>query len=126
MNQRSLGNSQVAGFECVAQPRIQSLSYTPFVFFNIRNIGPVSGHVCRQAAVHRVDTKRKELIERSILRFRTQRTTQEILIERFEMSEIENQAVALGHGSIVKGIRRQKTEKTIGAGGRLFPPGYTT
>ena len=103
------------GLQCFRQFCIQRCSD----FLNIvpyrENRWPLRRLICWQTTPNRIDAKSKEAIELWIKTFQSKRTImQKIPIERLEMSDVENDAMALGDGAIIKGVGIHDGEKLIG------------
>ena len=97
---------------------------------NFSNILPHCGNrwplrrlIRRQSTADRIDTESKQTIELWIKTFQSEHTImQKIPIECFEMSDVKNDAMALGNGAIVKRIGIHDGKKLVGflTGGRYF------
>jgi hypothetical protein len=77
--------------------------------------GPVRGLIRRKASTDRIDAEGKQAIEFTIGVGRWQESpTQQVPVERFKMSNIENNPVPLRDRTLVQRIGSNDTEKGIG------------
>src|ERR1700723_1059791 len=95
----------------------------PIVFFNASDRRPVFGLVRRQPAVNRIDPEREQFIKGFVVRCKTQWLAQQIKVESLEVSEIENQAVALRNRPVVERIGWKSKKQGVGSRTSFGQPG---
>src|SRR5467141_5463399 len=84
---------------------IQLIAQTPVVSLDFFVRRPIRRRIRRQSPIHRVNAKRKQMIECSLKRLQPERALREqIPVKRLHMPNVENNAVSLGNGPVVEGL----------------------
>ena len=87
-----------------------SLPDAKVVLPDLRCLGPIRMLVLLGASRFRIDAERKKSVECRMERRNLRNLADEIPVKRFEMTEIENQPVALGNRSLVQRLRLNQAE----------------
>jgi hypothetical protein len=82
-------------------------------FVHFRPVGPLVG---RRLPRLRVNSKRKQPVERRMERCKSGPFSKQIPVERFEMSKVENQSMSLGDRPIVQRIRSNQSKQNVRTG----------
>src|SRR6202162_2754226 len=96
--------------------RVQVAAQPLIVLLDFLARRPVSGLIRRQAAAHRVDAKRKEVIKGRMKRLQPERALrQQVPIESFHVSNIKNNAMPFGDWPVVERLFPHHSEYFVGA-----------
>src|SRR2546430_8310908 len=99
---------------------VQLLAQTPVVAFDLFARRPIRRGVRWQSAAHRVNAKRKQVVERPLKRPQPKRALREqVPIKSLDVSNIENNAVSLGDGPVVHRLFASHAKYLIGARARV-------
>ena len=114
--QRGLGRLFGERIERVGQPDIQRIANAQPVGLHLFARRPIRGHVRGQAASHRIDAKREELIELRMKGRQAKMTrAKQVPVEGLQMPNVKNYAVALGDGPVVQSLRANDRKQFVGA-----------
>src|SRR6267143_1065772 len=95
---------------------IQLIAQTPVVALDFFVPRPIRRRIRRQSPIHRVNAKRKQMIECPLKRLQPERALREqIPVKRFHMPYVENNAVSLGDGPVAEGLFANCAEYLVGA-----------
>src|SRR5215469_16214700 len=84
------------------QACIQFRPHAPDITFDLRLGGPVAGLIRWQPAVDWIDAEGEEAIEAGVKRLQSGKLgMQKIPIERLQMAEVKNNAVAFGDRAVI-------------------------
>jgi len=103
------------------QALLHCVSDSAVVRMDFRFSRPIRGLVIGQVSVDGIDSEREEPIELRMEGFHPKPArTDEIPVERFNMSEVKHNAMALSDGPLVKRIGADHLKQFIRAESRLF------
>src|SRR5260370_20458614 len=95
---------------------VQLMAQTPVVALDFFASRPIRRTIRRQSPIHRVNAKRKQLVEGPLKRPQPKRALrQQIPIKRFNVPHIEDNAVSLGDRPVVNGFFAHHAEYLVGA-----------
>jgi hypothetical protein len=74
--------------------------------------------VIRQTSIHGVDAEGEEPIEIGVERRKSQRFKEKIPVEGLQMTEIENNSMALGNGTVIECLGPDNLKQLVASGAR--------
>src|SRR5882762_9562610 len=110
-------DSSVTGVQTCALPIFQRAAQSgrvaPYFFWR----WPIFREVIRQTSLHGIDAEGEESIEIGIERSKSEWLKEKVPIECLQMTQIENNTVALGNGTVVEGFGPDNFKQfvTVGA-----------
>ncbi len=103
---------------------IQLIAQTPVVALDFFVPRPIRRRIRRQSPIHRVNAKRKQVIECPLKRLQPERALREqIPVKSLHMPNVENNAVSLGNGPVVEGLFANCAEYLVRARAGVKQPG---
>jgi hypothetical protein len=77
---------------------VQAFAYRIAIREHSVKRGPITRAIARQTSTHRIDAEREQPVELCVERLQTERSGEQIPVERLEVPDVEDDAVPLGNG----------------------------
>jgi len=111
-------------FERGVDGRIHFFAKAGVVMVDFAARGPVERAIIREASTDWVNAEGEEVIERRIEGAQTEGSTaEEVPVERLDVAQIKNEAMAFGYGAVVDGVFTDERKNFVGTSARMDEPG---
>src|SRR5579863_4542618 len=102
--------------ECACDRSVQFLTQTLVIRIDFFALRPVRRLIRRQSSAHGINPKREQLVECLVERLQSKRSLREqIPVERFNVSNIKNDAVSFRDRAVVHGLFAHDFKQVVGA-----------